>query len=164
MDSDKDAKHEAFSLTNKANGLQFLLTMKVLPSNYLNIGSICYVHIMNMKGLMFTRVGIVIAYMINFMYRTQHRQKREQNNHVHTYNILNATRAQDSRMFYILHKHDIILDNSSVIRVQSLHLSTVAPFLLPSFSPPPPLPVFSLLLSLDQTLYPLYKTKPNAHW
>ena len=35
------AKHEAFSRTEEANRLQFSLTMEVLPSNNLKMGSIC---------------------------------------------------------------------------------------------------------------------------
>ena len=35
------AKHEAFSRTEEANGLQFSLAMEVLPSNNLKIDSIC---------------------------------------------------------------------------------------------------------------------------
>ena len=35
------AIHEAFSQTEEGNGLQFLLTMEVLPSNNLKIGSAC---------------------------------------------------------------------------------------------------------------------------
>ena len=34
-------KHEAFSQTEEANGLQFLLTMEVLPLINLKIGSTC---------------------------------------------------------------------------------------------------------------------------
>ena len=34
-------KHEGFSQMEEANGLQFSLTMEVLPSNNLKIGSIC---------------------------------------------------------------------------------------------------------------------------
>ena len=35
------AKHEAFSQTDEGNGVQFSLTMEVLPSNNLKISSTC---------------------------------------------------------------------------------------------------------------------------
>ena len=41
MNFDKATKHETLSRTEEANGLQFSLTIEVLPSNNLKIGSIC---------------------------------------------------------------------------------------------------------------------------